>query len=170
MPGFIHHEEWLPLLNEEGEVIGKAPRSLCHSGKEYLHPVVHLHVFNSKGEVFLQKRPMNKIQPGKWDTSVGGHISFGESVETALRRETLEELGIKDFEAVSLGSYIFESDIEREFAFSFKTCYYAPISICKDELDDGRFWTFSEIEKNLGKNIFTPNFEQEYNKVLKVEE
>ena len=80
-------EEWLPVVDEEGKVIGKAPRSVCHNGEKILHPVVHLHVLNSNGYFFLQKRPLNKIvQPGKWDTSVGGHISFGEDLETALHR------------------------------------------------------------------------------------
>jgi isopentenyldiphosphate isomerase/intracellular septation protein A len=159
-------EEWLPLLNDKGEVIGKATRSICHSDKKHLHPVVHLHVINSKGEVFLQKRPLNKIQPGKWDTSVGGHIAFGETVETALHRETMEELGINEFKAIPLASYIFESDIEREFVFCFVTEYNAPIAINRDELDDGRFWSFSEIRNNLGKDVLTPNFENEFIKVL----
>jgi len=62
----FRNEEWLPIVNEKGEIIGKAPRSECHKNKQLLHPVVHLHVFNPKGELFLQKRPMNKlIQPGK---------------------------------------------------------------------------------------------------------
>jgi len=107
----LQNEEMLPLLNENGEVTGRAPRSICHSDKKYLHPVVHLHVFNSKGELFLQKRPMNKIQPGKWDTAVGGHIAFGESLESALQRETQEEIGIKDFRATLVARYIWESDI-----------------------------------------------------------
>ena len=72
-----------------------------------LHPVIHLHVFNSKGELYLQKRPDWKdIQPGKWDTSVGGHIDLGESVDIALRRETQEELGITDFMPEKLTSYM----------------------------------------------------------------
>lgn len=99
-------EEWLPLLNTKGEVIGKAPRSVCHSSKEYLHPVVHLHIFNNKGEIYLQKRPMHKIQPGKWDTAVGGHISFGEDVETGLKREASEEIGLTDFKAQLVENYI----------------------------------------------------------------
>jgi len=160
-------EEMLPVLNTKGEVIGKAARSVCHSKKEYLHPVVHLHVINKKGEIFLQKRTMNtKVQPGKWDASVGGHIAFGESVETSLQREAMEELGIKDFKAALAGNYIWESDMEREFVFCFITHYDGNITIDPVELLDGRFWSHSEIRNNLGKGIFTPNFEEEYRKIL----
>lgn len=165
----INKEEWLPLVNEKGEVIGKAPRSVCHSSKEYLHPVVHLHVINSKGEVFLQKRPMNKsVQPGKWDTSVGGHIAVGENLETSLQREALEEIGIKDFKAELAGNYVWESDIERELVFCFITHYDGPIDTHKEELAGGRFWSRIEITENLGKGIFTPNFEDEYKKVISI--
>ena len=162
----LKNEEWLPLVNEKGEVIGKAPRSVCHSGKEYLHPVVHLHVINNKGEIYLQKRPMHKIQPGKWDTSVGGHISFGETLETGLQREAMEELGIKDFKAELAANYIWESDIERELVFCFVTRFNKTIAINKEELIDGRFWSRSEIKAGIGKGIFTPNFEKEYSTIL----
>lgn len=37
-------EEWLPLVDAEGNVIGKETRSRCHNGSRKLHPVVHLHV------------------------------------------------------------------------------------------------------------------------------
>jgi isopentenyldiphosphate isomerase/intracellular septation protein A len=162
----INKEEWLPLLNSKGEVIGKAPRSVCHSGKDFLHPVVHLHVINSKGEIFLQKRPMNKIQPGKWDTAVGGHIVFGEDVETGLKREALEELGIKNFNKQLAANYIWESDIEREFIFCFITHFDGAISINHEELTDGKFWTQAEITSNIGKGVFTPNFEEEYRRIF----
>ena len=160
-------EEWLPLVNEKGEVTGKALRSICHSGKEYLHPVVHLHVMNSKGEIFLQKRPLNKIiQPGKWDTAVGGHISFGEDVKTSLQREAEEEIGIKDFIPVPAAQYIWESSVEREFIYSFITEYDGLLTPDSTELDGGRFWSRSEIESSLGKGIFTPNFEEEYIRIF----
>ena len=87
-------EERFPLVDETGQVIGSATRGECHNGSKLLHPVVHLHVFNSKGEVYLQKRPEWKdIQPGMWDTSVGGHLDYGETPEQALVREGREELG-----------------------------------------------------------------------------
>lgn len=160
-------EEWLPLVNENGEVTGKALRSICHSGKEYLHPVVHLHVINSKGEIYLQKRPLNKIiQPGKWDTAVGGHISFGEDVKTSLQREAEEEIGIRDFIPELAVEYIWESSVEREFIYSFITEYDGLLTPDSTELDGGRFWSRSEIENNLGKGVFTPNFEEEYKRIF----
>lgn len=153
--------ELLPLVDESGNVTGKATRKECHSPAKPLHPVVHLHVFNSKGEIYLQKRPMWKdIQPGRWDTAVGGHISYGEDIKESLARESLEELGITAFTPVHAGSYIFESERERELVHVYLTVYDGPIAP-SDELDGGRFWSMDEVNAAMGKGIFTPNFESE---------
>ena len=160
-----NNQEMFPLVDEQGNITGAATRGECHSGSKLLHPVIHLHVFNGQGELFLQKRPAWKdIQPDKWDTSVGGHIDLGESVEIALRRESREELGITDFTPEFLGSYVFESEREKELVFVHKTVYDGEIQP-SDELDGGRFWSIEEIKKSLGKEIFTPNFEGELQKV-----
>lgn len=104
-----NNEEMFPIVDEEGNITGAATRGECHSGSKLLHPVVHLHVFSSKGDLYLQKRPEWKdIQPGKWDTAVGGHVDLGESVDMALKREVREELGITDFIPEHLTSYVFE--------------------------------------------------------------
>ena len=75
-----NQQEPFPIVDEKGNVIGSITRGEAHSGSKILHPVVHLHVFNSQGELYLQKRPEWKyIQPGKWDTATGGHICYGET-------------------------------------------------------------------------------------------
>jgi isopentenyldiphosphate isomerase len=163
-------EEWFPIVDPEGRIIGKAPRSVCHNGKSMLlHPVVHLHLFNKEGELFLQKRSMKKdIQPGKWDTSVGGHIDLNETVEDALKREAREELAITGFSPVFLGRYIWESSREKELVNSFSTYYDVFPTINRDEIEEGRFWSMDEIKSNIGKGVFTPNFENEFNMIFMI--
>lgn len=154
--------EWFPVVDEAGQVVGRALRSDCHSGSKILHPVVHLHVFSPDGSLFLQQRPLWKdIQPGRWDTAVGGHIDEGESIEEALRREAQEELGLSGFDYTPLGQYIFESEREREYVYSFRTTTYQP-PMPSEELAGSRFFAEEEILSLIGTAFFTPNFEREY--------
>jgi isopentenyldiphosphate isomerase len=159
----LSKEEWVPLVNEKGEITGKATRSLVHNGEKLLHPVVHLHFINDKGKILLQKRPADKlVQPGKWDTAVGGHISAGETLETAMNREALEETGVTGFSAMLLKIYRWETDLEAELVYMFKASLIGIPGIKSAEVDELRFWSKSEIEKNMEQGIFTPNFVHEY--------
>lgn len=157
-------EELFPVVDEEGNQVSLAPRRICHDGKsKLLHPVVHLHLFDRNGNLFLQKRASTKdLLPGCWDTSVGGHVSPGEKIEEALRRETREELGLIDFRYSFNLKYIWESKRERELVFSYTGSSDEIPVTDPGEIDEGRFWTISEIRETLGKGVFTPNFEHEF--------
>jgi isopentenyldiphosphate isomerase/intracellular septation protein A len=163
-------EEMLPLIDESGKVLGTAPRSECHKGPGKLHPVVHLQIVDGRGGMYLQKRSAGKdIQPGMWDSAVGGHVSAGEDLDAALARELREELGVTKLAIEASGGkiepilrYRWDSDRESELVFSFIVTYGGPFSPDVAEIDEGRFWSFSDIRANLGMGLFTPNFEHEY--------
>ena len=158
-------QELFPVLDEAGNVVGKASRGECHNGSRLIHPVVHLHLLNSRGELYLQKRPAWKdIQPGKWDTAVGGHVDYGETIEEALRREVREEIGLEDFTPEKICHYLYDSDREREMVYVYRATWDS--EVCPSaETDGGRFWSIEELRENLGKGVLTPNFEMEAVKV-----
>lgn len=156
-------KEMFPVVDPSGLVEGIASRQYCHSGSKVLHPVVHLHIVDRFGRLYLQKRSMKKdIQPGKWDTAVGGHVDFGETLLEALFRESSEELGFREFNPVYIESYVFESEIEKELVNVYAAVGSFTLSPDMDEVDEGRYWDIKDIEENLGKSQMTPNFEQEF--------
>lgn len=158
-------EELFPIVDEVGNVTGRATRSECHGGSMLLHPVVHLHVMREGGFLYLQKRAMDKdIQPGKWDTAVGGHVDFGESIAEALFREASEELGLRGFVPTKLPPYVFTSDRERELVNPYYVIVAEDELLAPDpgEITEGRFWHVDEIKANVGRDVFTPNFENEF--------
>lgn len=164
------NDELFPVVDENGDVIGSATRGECHSGSMKLHPVVHLHVIDRDGRILLQRRSPDKdIQPGRWDTAVGGHVDYGESVRDALMRESREELGIDASAAVAVTHYVFQSQREREYVNTFFLrvddddfkAYPDPV-----EISEIRFWTVDEIRGSLGLGELTPNFEMEFSRLL----
>ena len=155
--------EMLPIVDAHGVVTGRASRQWCHGGSKALHPVVHLHVLNRNCELYLQKRSMTKdLLPGYWDTAVGGHVGYGESIVEALYREAEEELGFYDFNPIAVTSYVFESEVEKELVNVFAAVGEFDLRPDRDEVTEGRFWSFAEIDSQMGRSVLTPNFEQEF--------
>lgn len=156
--------EMLPVVDEYGNVKAQASREFCHHNpNKPLHPVVHLHIINRSGQIYLQQRgPHKDLLPLRWDTAVGGHISYGEFILEALYRESAEELGLHNFLPQGLCNYIFESEDERELVSVFAAVGEYEIRPDPEELAGGRFWTPEEIGQTIGQGVLTPSFEDEY--------
>jgi isopentenyl-diphosphate delta-isomerase type 1 len=155
--------EIFEIVDENDQVIGTAPRAECHGNPSLIHRVAHVLVFNHAGELLLQKRAMSKdVQPGKWDTSVGGHLDLGESYLKAAYREMEEELGIRDVPLTFLYRSQMRNDFESENVATYFACYNGPVRYASQEIDAVRFWSEREIASALGSGNLTPNFEQEW--------
>jgi isopentenyldiphosphate isomerase len=151
-------EEVFDIVDEKDRIIGTALRSEVHGNPGLIHRVAHVLVFNSEGALFLQKRSMSKdVQPGKWDTSVGGHLDSGESYERAVLREMGEELGIEDRELTFLHKYLHVNEVEAEYVSTYVCTFDGPIHIQEKEIDDGRFFKLEEIACSRESGNFTPN-------------
>lgn len=161
--------EMFQLVDRNGRPNGEAPREECHGNPRLIHLVVHLHLFDPLGRLYLQKRSMSKdTNPGLWDTSVGGHVGAGESVMAALVREAREELGIDAAEASFLYSYLSEGDFESEFAECFMLESSQPVHPDPLEIEEGRHFTMDEVRGMIGSGVLTPLFENEWPRLLAV--
>jgi isopentenyldiphosphate isomerase len=157
------NEELLDVVNEEGVIVKALSRSEIHGNPSLLHRVIHVIVLNRNGDLLLQKRSMNKdVAPGKWDTSIGGHVNASETLDAALKRESEEELGIKKCAFNFLYSYIHSNKYESELVYTYTCIYDGEIDYQKDEIDEVRPWSLEEIKINIGKGTLSDNFEHEF--------
>ena len=165
-------DELFPRVDEDGNLLGSVKRSTAHGDPSQIHPVVHCLVRNGQGDLLLQLRSEDKdIQPGKWDTSMGGHIAFGETVDEALRRELAEELGLDAAQCAPqfLYRYLNRSAVETELVYTFRWVSDGPFKRQASEIDALRFWSEDELEAAVGTGVLTPNLEDELRRLKQAE-
>lgn len=161
------NEEELDIVTEKGDIIRTLPRSQVHGNPALIHRVVHVLVFNTQGDLFLQKRSLNKdVAAGKWDTSVGGHVNAGESLQAAVAREMEEELGITSCPLKYLYSYIHTNPYETELVYTYSCIHGGEIIFQEEEIDEVRHWSLEEVRRSMGTGIFSDNFEHEFKTYL----
>ncbi len=142
-------EEIFDVVNERDEVIGQRPRREVHQ-LGLRHRAVHVLLFNSRGEVFLQKRSANKDTfPGAWDSSSSGHLTPGETYDDCAVREVREELGIELAQPLRrLFKIDACADTDQEFVWVYRGETEGPFILNPEEIERGE-WFAPEKLSNL---------------------
>ncbi|OGV50454.1 MAG: hypothetical protein A2X49_14790 [Lentisphaerae bacterium GWF2_52_8] len=165
-------DEIFEIVDDHGFVVGCAPRRLCHDDPSLIHRCSHVVVYHPDGRILLQKRSSSKdIQPGKWDTAVGGHLQPGEDFESAALREMTEELGIPDTLPLRhICDTKIRNERESENVRVFSAVHPGPFSFPPEEIDEVRFWTKAELRAAVetADPSFTPNLRAELKILLNI--
>ena len=142
------HEEIFDVVNQEDEVIGRAPRSEVHQ-KGLMHRATHILVFNSRREVFLQKRSLKKDrQPGLWDSSASGHLDCGESYDACAVRELKEELGLAlERPLQKLFKVPASLDTDQEHVWVYRCEAEGPFELNAEEIERGGWFAPQQVSE-----------------------
>lgn len=141
-------EEIFDVVNERDEVVDRKPRSVVHR-LGLLHRAVHVLVFNSSGQIFLQKRSMKKDrQPGLWDSSASGHVDSGEDYDATAVREVREEIGlILSQPPARLFKINACPETDQEFVWVYRCESEGPFELDADEIETGDWFTPVEVSR-----------------------
>jgi len=145
--------EQVVLVNELDEQIGVMEKMEAHE-KALLHRAISVFIFNSKGEMLLQKRAAKKYHSaGLWTNACCSHPRPAETAAEAAHRRLKEELGFetplrKAFDFTYKAP--FDNGLtEHEFDHVFTGIYEGRIYPEADEVQDYCFKPMEEIENAL---------------------
>ena len=161
-------KEYFDIVDENDHIIGKAPREECHSNPNLIHRAVYILVFNSKGQLLLQKRSQHKdLDASKWTASASGHVDLGETYENAAARELEEELGIKEKIEFMFALDIYSKQ-QKMKAKVYKLRSNGPFKINPKEIEEIKFFSLDELKQIIKtrKDIFTHGFLKVLDEVL----
>ena len=162
-------EEMFDVVDSSDKVIGRASREEIHR-KGLLHRSTHLLVFDGSGRVLLQKRSMRKDRfPGRWDSSVSGHVDSGEHYDECVVREAMEEIGI---DLAGTPDRLFKinacDQTDQEFTWVYRTESEGPFSPNGDEISEIGWFTWEEASRlvETDPESVSPSFALVWSKLL----
>lgn len=143
--------------NKTGKIMERGPVP-----EDVYHLVVHVCIFNSKGEMLIQQRQSYKEGwPDLWDISVGGSAVLGDSSQKAAEREVKEELGL----TINLQGV--RPHFTNNFARGFDDFYLVEMEVNieelklqEEEVQAAKWATKEEILELLSQGKFIPYYNE----------
>lgn len=163
MKGSLQKEMWLPVLSDEGKVVGCIARSVSRTvKKKYCHPIVRVAVIHD-GKLYLTKRsPDSYVAPGTYDYPYENYVLYRHKIENTVR-ETIGNLnGESGITVRCLIRYMYEDEKVKHQVSLYVVCVRNEklMPLCSRE--GGKLWTSKQIEENLSTGIFSGYFEKEF--------
>lgn len=150
-------KELVQIVDDKNTVLGSAPREEMRA-KGLPHRAAYILVFNSRGEIFVQKRTKTKdIYPGYYDVATGGVVLAGESYEHSANRELKEELGISVIPLTAHFDFYHADSGNRVWGRAFSCVYDGPITLQEEEVEDGFFADVKTVFTLAEQNPLTPD-------------
>jgi len=156
-------EEWLPVMDENGNVIGSIQKNASITEDEkYIHPIVRMHFVQGDMIFLRQRQPDDIICPSMWDATVSKHVLIGESIEESLKSTSVKFYNVEPENLIFLANFMYESAIEIVYDYLFVTCRMPGFTVLNDKHQLTKWWTLNQIEENLNSGIFTDLFIKEF--------
>lgn len=158
--------EYLDLVDENDNVIGKEDRNIIYKKDLNNFRVINIMIINSENKIIVPKRSSNRrLFPNCYDCSVGGHVSSGETYEEAAYRELEEELGITNVKLDEIGYFKpFELNTS-SFSKMYKLIYDGDLNYDKDGIQEIFYMDKEEIKKLIEEDA--SQFKGDYPKFFK---
>ncbi len=149
------------LVDASDEEVGTMEKMEAHQ-KGALHRAFSILLFNSKGEVLLQKRAKTKYHSGGlWTNTCCSHPRPGEPMQSAVRRQLIHEMGI-DLPTTFSHKFIYRSSLGSLTEYEMDHVYFGKFDgnpiINKDEVEDWKYMGTREIREDMRKNPGTYSF------------
>lgn len=149
--------EIVQIVDRENSPTGSAPRAMMRQ-KRLIHRASYILVFNSSGEIYVQKRTLTKdVYPGYWDLAAGGVVLADESYDQSAKRELGEELGVHGTTLQQLFDHFHETATNRVWGRVYRCFHNGPFTLQEEEIEYGMFMSFKEILALNRQEPFTPD-------------
>ncbi len=148
-------DELVVIVDQQNNEIDAVKRGEMRAG-HLTHRATYILVFNSRGELCVQKRTHTKdVFPGYYDVAAGGVVLAGETYEEGAERELAEELGIRGTPLMPLFDFYYEDETIRVWGMAFSCVYDGELMLEEEEVESGSFMSVDEVFRLAESKPFT---------------